>query len=432
MKNKVTWLEATIACPIFTGLIVYYVEGAPNERGHLMNEPLANSQRSWSVRGNVFSFMLPWETVMAHLSRAFAAGDFSQWPLDQDTAATIVRLRMIRGHEALVSQFKELRVRSQVVKGLANLYVDNQLTELLKKKSITGLLASKIQRLREQFREHISRRVDAEYPSETYGNEQGAVPEYINKAVAASTAASDATSTNFDLKPSTYHDLPKAPSECLSGQRPTIVAAESTTKDALPEEVVVEKALNKVTGMTVNMGHKFEDQFHGQYMSRIFPWALNYSCGGADYPDLFTNWESSSTTSRHPEKVWRKTHDEAVLRPGPYAQMLATRCEAQVAGDWMLVPSARNLHWRYEVLHSAFVTCKQRLSPDTDMKENLDSLLKATKFIWERISKNQAKIKGAFVPINGRTEMLFQDDELDNPGKLVLSSYLNTTKYISG
>ena len=93
---------------------------------------------------------------MAHLSRAFAAGDFSQWPLDQDTAATIVRLRMVRGHEALVSQFKELRVRSQIVKGLANLYVDNQLSELLKKKSVTGLLASKAQHLREQFREHIS------------------------------------------------------------------------------------------------------------------------------------------------------------------------------------------------------------------------------------------------------------------------------------
>ena len=121
-----------------------------------------------------------------------------------------------------------------------------------------------------------------------------------------------------------------------------------------------------------------------------------------------------------------------MLTPGSYAQMLSTRIEAQVAGDWMLVPSARNLHWRYEVLHSAFVTCKQRLSPDTDMKDNLDSLLKATKFIWERISKNQAKIKGAFVPINGRTEMLFQDDDLDSPGKLVLNSYLNTTKYISG
>ena len=111
VKNKVTWLEATIACPIFTGLIVYYVEGTPNQRGHMMMETLANPQRAYSVRGNVFSFMLPWDTVMANLSRAFAAGDFSQWPLDQDTAATIVRLRMVRGHEALVRQFKELRVR---------------------------------------------------------------------------------------------------------------------------------------------------------------------------------------------------------------------------------------------------------------------------------------------------------------------------------
>ena len=27
VENSVTWLEATIACPIFTGLITYYIEG---------------------------------------------------------------------------------------------------------------------------------------------------------------------------------------------------------------------------------------------------------------------------------------------------------------------------------------------------------------------------------------------------------------------
>ena len=42
--------------------------------------------------------------------------------------------------------------------------------------------------------------------------------------------------------------------------------------------------------------------------------------------------------------------------------MLATRPEMQVAGDWMLVPAARNLHWRYEVLHSAFMVCKQKVT----------------------------------------------------------------------
>ena len=121
VENKVTWLEATIACPIFTGLITYYIEGNPNERGHLMEETLGTPQRSIGVRGNCFSFLLPWENVMSLLSKAFAEGDFRTWPLDQETAAQIVRVKFVRGHEALRQQFKELKVRSLIVKGMANL-----------------------------------------------------------------------------------------------------------------------------------------------------------------------------------------------------------------------------------------------------------------------------------------------------------------------
>jgi len=110
VENCVTWLEATIACPVFTGLITYYIEGSSDQRGHLMSESLGNLKRSYAVRGNCFSFLLPWDTVMKKLSRSFARGDFTQWPLDQDTAAQVVRLKMVRGHEALVDQVKELKV----------------------------------------------------------------------------------------------------------------------------------------------------------------------------------------------------------------------------------------------------------------------------------------------------------------------------------
>ena len=31
-ENKVTWLEATIACPVFSGLVAYYIKGTrPSE-----------------------------------------------------------------------------------------------------------------------------------------------------------------------------------------------------------------------------------------------------------------------------------------------------------------------------------------------------------------------------------------------------------------
>ena len=70
VENKVTWLEATIACPIFTGLITYYMEGHSNTPGstkgnrHLMDNPLAKPLSTVAVRGNVFSFLLPWDRVM--------------------------------------------------------------------------------------------------------------------------------------------------------------------------------------------------------------------------------------------------------------------------------------------------------------------------------------------------------------------------------
>ena len=112
--------------------------------------------------------------------------------------------------------------------------------------------------------------------------------------------------------------------------------------------------------------------------------------------------------------------------------MLATRPEMQLAGDWMLVPSARNLHWRFEVLRSAFMVCKQRLCADADRQKNIEDLVEAVKQIWERISTNVVTIKGVKRPINNNIELLFHDDEGTDFSKLVLKSYLNTTTHIAG
>ena len=131
-------------------------------------------------------------------------------------------------------------------------------------------------------------------------------------------------------------------------------------------------------------------------------------------------------------KRWRRVLEEALLWPGAYAQLLATRPEMQLGADWLLVPAARNLHWRYEVLHSAFIGCKQRLSAGADRRQNVANLINATKQIWERIATNTVTMKGVKRPINGRIELLFQDDAMDDLGRLILRSYLNTTRHIAG
>ena len=69
--------------------------------------------------------------------------------------------------------------------------------------------------------------------------------------------------------------------------RPSIVVDEATSQGVMKDEVVVENAFNKVTGMSVKMSREFEPQWSAAYMSRCFPWSLNYASGGADYPPLF-------------------------------------------------------------------------------------------------------------------------------------------------
>ena len=200
---------------------------------------------------------------------------------------------------------------------------------------------------------------------------------------------------------------------------------------------MAEYALKSISALSIKMSNKFENQFVSKYTPRIFPWALNYDCGGAEYPDLFTDWEEILRGDQECvvpslEKRWRRLTNEAPLLPGEYARMLATRPETQVAGDWMVVPAARNLHWRYAVLHSAFLVCKQKVAPGETLNQNLADLIEATEKVWKRISSNTVRINGVKKNINGNIQMLFAAEDLTSAERIILRSYLNTTASIAG
>ena len=81
-----------------------------------MTNALSKLVSTVAVRGNVFSFLLPWDPLMQKFPAAWAENDFTQWPLDQDTVCEILTLRLVRGHEAVIDQLRQLQVRSRVVK----------------------------------------------------------------------------------------------------------------------------------------------------------------------------------------------------------------------------------------------------------------------------------------------------------------------------
>ena len=112
---KVTWLEATIAAPVFSGLVTYYIEGGPSQRRNLIDTRLGAPERSYKVRGNLFSFLLPWEDVMRRLSEKCEEGDLSEWPWSPEAMCEVVRVKFTNGSENLSDKFRDLCVRSKVV-----------------------------------------------------------------------------------------------------------------------------------------------------------------------------------------------------------------------------------------------------------------------------------------------------------------------------
>ena len=187
------------------------------------------------------------------------------------------------------------------------------------------------------------------------------------------------------------------------------------------------------------MSNNFEDQFVSRYLSSIFPWALNYECGGPEYPELFNvqAWSDLEMGSTDAVELgvasrWRRLQDAPVVTPGLHAQHLATRCEAQLGSDWMLLPAARNLHWRYSVLHKAFVVCKEKLAKGESLSVNLQQLVDAATSVLQRLQKGTVLIGDKMKPVNGDLALLCKAKDLTAGERLLLRCYLHITQSIAG
>jgi hypothetical protein len=83
-----------------------------------MDTPLGKAHHSWSTRGNLFSFLLPFEKILTQLFQKVEDGDLSEWPLSSKDACQLVRVKFVRANPELVQEFRDLYVRSAVVKRL--------------------------------------------------------------------------------------------------------------------------------------------------------------------------------------------------------------------------------------------------------------------------------------------------------------------------
>ena len=121
VEHQVRWIEAVIACPVFTSMVVYYIEG---HKEHLLNTELGHQERTYAARGNIFSYKMPWEAIQMKMHELVSDEEMSTWPMPPVLVAQVIRLVIRNGSEQLFKKVKLLKVRPRVLYGLGRMYLE--------------------------------------------------------------------------------------------------------------------------------------------------------------------------------------------------------------------------------------------------------------------------------------------------------------------
>ena len=90
------WIEFAAASPILNCIVCYYVEG---DRGHLLDERALQRKDAINVRGNAYSFSMPWETIAAKLKDVVDGNvEWSVIPQDENVLAKTVLFNLRIGN----------------------------------------------------------------------------------------------------------------------------------------------------------------------------------------------------------------------------------------------------------------------------------------------------------------------------------------------
>ena len=96
VKYGVRWIELAAASPILTCLVTYYVEG---DRGHLMDERVMQGMEAINVRGNAYSFHMPWHRTANELSKLIRNEiDWDTLPQDEKSLCSVVLFNLRIGN----------------------------------------------------------------------------------------------------------------------------------------------------------------------------------------------------------------------------------------------------------------------------------------------------------------------------------------------
>ena len=352
VEGQVTWLEGAAASVCWNTILVCYLE---EPYGHLMGEKLDGPQARTKVKGNLFSFVLPWEDIAACCARVMATrrarlstaigvkeGDMLPvaLPLDEATLAMLVNVHVVGGNKDLGCHLEGVTMRVDMVM---------RLIELLRASGCPGYELDGL-----NSREMVDRRTFERYRGK-YGI--GAfIPDCVREAIASAHRATLCGPSLASDKSSTPDEIAAEVHRFLEFTRPAQLVPQQSSKSlsqAFDENKFV---YSKHQTLNIQIGSSMLPQFNAQYLGMANLYALPVAVSGVDFPG---------------KVPWRRPVDDAdehgvAARVSLFDLLKGTSQHilGQFRRNWSFLPSVYNLWFRSEINLGANLRVSGKMEAD--------------------------------------------------------------------
>ena len=355
VQEHVTWLECAAASLCWSTILVYYLE---DPHGHLMLESMQGAQARTEVRGNLFSFILPWEDIeqrcreatgyaVATNRRATRRTDLRSdnnmgLPHDESLLATLVHVHIVGGQSDLSKHLQGATLRPVVVEAL-----------------IAGLRESGYPGYNNELNspEQVKARMEDQYRKQ-YG-EGPFVPARVQAAIEEACQQKLGGASLIQEKNATPAEPVASVREVEESLRPLQIVAERSGTSASGIHDEYSDVLSRFAGtLEMRTGSIMMSQFVPQYIGMAFAFTQPAAVGGYDLPGQ-DRWRRPSAETIEAENSaedqqmhcphWDALQDHtaaARVDLHDFVKGMAQRVEGQYRRHWSYIPALWNLYFR--------------------------------------------------------------------------------------
>ena len=332
-EYKVRWIEDAAACPIFsaTALITYCAEG---DRGHLFKKKFIslNVPTMFEVIASVSQCC--GEEIMKRIGRVEADTTGDLLPHNQDVLSTLITFcsRVVQ-IEDLDKFLPQARLRPHVVSKLCIALLESGY-----------FFKDSAQSLRIRFEKQVGER----YPFQLQESfRQVSIPQLVDASIRESLRpVSGSASSAMKQKHATPTTAPMEIALAMEDIRPPSAFPDRHANMLAPLDEQEFFAKRKQCKLSASTDWTLVPQWKTNYFAEAFPFTTPRLVGGADLP-----WK---TRARRPKEA-------PELVQLNWARMLASRVEASIRNDWLVVPCGPNRSTKHKMVCGKFLACKNQL-----------------------------------------------------------------------